>query len=578
MSGARDTVLNILSGLSSNMTATYLATVLAGGAVGAAALAPCAAFGALLLGSSFLQARNGQKASKDVKERMERVEHALRKMATKQEEARQELADLVMAQDWVRDAKNDEFQKAWMAHAEAAMLALGGDVKDIQSTLDGLTTLSNDTNARVRKVQATTEATAEKAGQLLTEQQRQAAAIEKLVAQMEGMQQVEQLRSENDALKTELAAATERYVKAESARGRPWREVIEELRTDPSRLLKFLDDALENDEEEFLEKHRQRAAVAAITGEFQKATLSLEKILALRPDDLNALTRLGHVKQVLGYIDEAVEAYKRVGELATDEEGKAVALANLGLMAYERGDLGTAEKQLKQALAIDQKHGDLRAIAGDFGNLGLVEKTRENLEAAEEYFLKALAIDKHIGASEGAAIRYGNLGVVAQLRGDSKAAESFFKQSLALYESVGHQAGIASNYGNLGLLERARGDLNAATEYCQKSLQISEKLGRQIGIASQHGNLGGIAVERGNVDLARFHFQKALAINEALGRQHGIAIQYNNLGLLASRQGEFGEAQRLLTLSRDLYASIGAVTQSRDVQLKMDRLAAGGTK
>jgi len=76
-----------------------------------------------------------------------------------------------------------------------------------------------------------------------------------------------------------------------------------------------------------------------------EAEAALKRILALLPDDLDALNRLGHIAQFRGEPDEAKRLYSRVGELAPDDAWRAISLGNLG------GNLDAAEDYLKRSLS-----------------------------------------------------------------------------------------------------------------------------------------------------------------------------------------------------------------------------------
>ncbi|MFN0131953.1 MAG: tetratricopeptide repeat protein [Phycisphaerales bacterium] len=489
MSRAREAMLGIVSSLSANMAASPLAKVLAAGVAGGAMktgdVAQCAAYGALLLGATFWQVCRGQKTEARADGRAARVEKALRRLATDQHEARQELADLALEQQWVREAlekpqASEAFNAAWRGQVEAGLKGLGTGVDEIQATLAQMAVLEFDTNWRVRDVQVIATRTEGKVDAVLTEMQQMKAKVDQFAAQFAASSHLgllQQLQSENESLKAQIVAVTERYVEAERAKGRPWREAIEALRHDPKKLGEFLDRETEHDERELVEKHRERAAVWYLTGEIDKAFASLTKILALLPNDLDAMNRLGHVAMLRGDLDEAVRLYQRVGELARDDSWRAASYGNLGLIEQTRGNLDAAEAYLKKSLALHEKIGRPEGMANQYGNLGLIERTRGNLEAAEAYHKKSLAINEKLGRLEGMASQYGNLGVIEETRGNLEAAEAYIKKALAINEKLGRQAGMASANGNLGVIAEQRGDKAEA----RRLWTLSRDLYRRIG-------------------------------------------------------------------------------------------------
>ncbi|RNC82499.1 MAG: DUF4062 domain-containing protein [Phycisphaera sp.] len=288
--------------------------------------------------------------------------------------------------------------------------------------------------------------------------------------------------------------------------------------------------------------------------------------------DLNAINRFGHFLSRLGRLSQAQITYERVLELATDDGWKAIALGNLGLNEWTRGNLDAAEDYHKRSLAIEESLGRKEGMASDLGNLGLIEQMRGNLDAAEEYLMRSLAIDKSLGRKEGMAIQLGNLGLIEQTRGNLDAAEDYHKRSLAIEESLGRKEGMAIQLGNLGLIEETRGNLDAAEDCHKRSLAINESLGRKVGMANQLGNLGLIEQTRGNLNVAEEYLKRSLAINESLGRKEGMAIQLANLGSIERERGNYDSAQSYRIRSIDLYRQIGMPHMVEKVQGWLDDL------
>lgn len=551
MSRAKEAMLSIVTGVSGNMVAGPLAATLAAAAAGTAA-APfdamqCVAYGTLLLGSTFVQICQGKKAEAREAARIARVEKALRRVADNQDSARQELVDIALEQSWVREAlekPGDDgaaaFNTAWRSQVEAAMRSIGAGVADIQGTLAEMAKLEFDTNFRIREVaggmariESAVGGVADDVRAVLTEQQRIAEAIGTLAAELSESRRVEgMLRGENDTLKTELASVAKRYVATEEAKGRPWRDVIQELRHDPKKLGEFLDRETKEHDREGVEKHRERAAVWFLTGEIDKAIASLRVILALFPEDLDAMNRLGQVWFLRGNLAEATRLFTLMCELATDDSVRAISYGNLGLIERTRGRLDEAEVYHKKSLAIEEKLGRLEGIASECGNLGILEGTRGNLAQAEAYFKRSLAIEEKLERLAGMASDYGNLGLIEWTRMNLDLAESYLKKSLTAHEKLVMLEGMANGFSGLGLVEQARGNLVAAETYHIQSLDIEKKLGSPEGIAREYGNLGAIAQQRGN----------------------------------------YAEAQRLWTLARDLFRKVGATPNERWVQERLDRL------
>lgn len=385
------------------------------------------------------------------------------------------------------------------------------------------------------------------------------------VGQLE--QQLQATAADNDRLKTDLAAALQRIeVRSETASDPQARAAIEQARNagDLTQLDLALDAEFVRHEQDIRERSsdwfelcRESAAVAYVRGDINKARSRLDTILRFYPDDLDALNRLGHIHQLCGDLLAAEVTYRRVLELAPNDEWRAVSSGNLGLIEMTRGNLDKAEAYLTNSLAICEKNGLLEGMASDYGNLGLIQNTRGHLNEAELYLKKSLSINEKLDRQEGMANQYGNLGLVEKTRGNLDGAEIYLKKSLAISKKLGHLEGMASCYGNLGLIQNTRGNVNEAEKYFRKSLAIEEKLGRQEGLANQYTNLGNIEKTRGNLLEAEIFHKKSLVINEKLGRQEGIASCYGNLGLIERTRGDLDKAKTYFKKSLMIEEKLG---------------------
>ncbi|MCC6971697.1 MAG: tetratricopeptide repeat protein, partial [Phycisphaerales bacterium] len=551
-----------------------LGTICTGGALPvvtsvAGIVAAMALFGALKL----KKAAKDRAKDEEQARHCERVGQLLEQLKQDQSAARDQLAEIALQQSWFKDAIargpatfNAAFEREFSAckreltgqltEVKDRLTELKADTTQIQSTLAELTHLEFDTNWRVREVALVLQDHGQKLDantDLLLDQGKKLDTNTDLLNQILSHLKHHPSREE---IEREIRPRLEQEIEAKLRREQS-SPGVEDLQAQAKRLADIAitalntkgfaeraaevggaaavleglqkqaaahESAARHHIDASIEIWRKIAEWAYLVGEIDTAAESLRKILALRPNDLGATNRLGHVMKLRGNLDEAKRLYTRVGELASDDARRAVSLGNLGLIEQTRGNLDAAAEYHKKSLAIEEKLGHPEGMAAQYGNLGNVERTRGNLDAAEEYLKKSLAIDEKLGRQEGMANQYGNLGLIEKTRGNLDAAEQYHKRALAIDEKLGRQEGMANQYGNLGVIEQTRGNLDAAEEYLKKSLAIDEKLGRQEGMAATYGNLGVIERARGNLDAAEEYLKKSLTINEKLGLQEGMAI------------------------------------------------------
>jgi tetratricopeptide (TPR) repeat protein len=426
------------------------------------------------------------------------------------------------------------------------------------------------------------------------------AIVPRLLAEAQGKDQ------QIDRLRTQLEDAVRRLAVADASGDKAAKQKLEQLRAggDPKLLGAFLDEQIAREQQSTVELLHERAAVAYVTGEIDRARQCLDAILALRPDDLDAINALGRIFTLRGDLPEAERQFTRILQLApTDESWRATALGNLGAIASMRGDPAAAERLYREALEINRKLGRSNVQANNLTNLGRIAAARGDLDAAEKLHRQSLEINGKLGRREGQAISLGNLAEVAQARGDLDTAEKLYDEanevdnlpelravnlsslggiaylrgdlataerlqheSLKINRSLGRSLAIASNLDHLGLIATARGDLGVAEEFHVESLQITRKSGRRTGEVTSLINLGRIALIRDDLDSAEKFQREALQIAVQIGETSTQATSLSLLGMIAVGRGNAAEARRLWTQSLELFERAGQPHMAEKVQ------------
>ena len=197
----------------------------------------------------------------------------------------------------------------------------------------------------------------------------------------------------------------------------------------------------EEREAEYIERIRNVAALAYLHGDTDKTESRLKTILGLRPNDLNAINRLGLLYKLRGDLDPAKRLYLGLLELNLTDTGRAVVKCNLGVILRHRGDLSSAEACHTEALGIARTHGSLREEeANNLGNLGIIADLRRATLDAKRLYEEALAVARALPNEVLEATNLGNLGVVANRQGDYKLAKSRYEEALEIAKRLNHLA------------------------------------------------------------------------------------------------------------------------------------------
>jgi CHAT domain-containing protein/tetratricopeptide (TPR) repeat protein len=256
------------------------------------------------------------------------------------------------------------------------------------------------------------------------------------------------------------------------------------------------------------------------------------------------------------------EAAEEIQKFAPESLISAEVLDDMGLSAYESGDLTKAEKHYLQALEIQKRlaSGSL-GIARSLNGLGNIATDHRDLTKAEQDHRQALSIQEKLapGSLDVAVSLYG-LGSVAWGRGDFANAEEYFSKSLSTREELAPGSlDVAKSLNGLGLLAMNNGDLAKAEEYHLGALAIREELAPgSLDVAGSLNNLGIVAGLRGDLAKAEDYHLKALAIREKQAANSFLLAQsFNNLGLIAKNRGD-------LTRAEQYYLQSLAITEKQD--------------
>jgi len=130
-------------------------------------------------------------------------------------------------------------------------------------------------------------------------------------------------------------------------------------------------------------------------GRMAEAIATFGALLALAPDDWQALANRALAHYRAGAHDKALDDYCRALEL---QPASVNLLANFAVLLKELGQLELAESLLQQALQLDPKHADA------WSNLGIVRQHRLQYDSAAQCHIQAIQI-----AGESPA-RWTNLG------------------------------------------------------------------------------------------------------------------------------------------------------------------------
>jgi len=214
--------------------------------------------------------------------------------------------------------------------------------------------------------------------------------------------------------------------------------------------------------------------------------------------------------------DRRAEAGKLLDDLAARGESKAAIAAARGILAQESGDLATAERLYREALAADP------AFADPLSRLFALARSRGSEAALLPLVLQGLEVNDR------SVLHHNWMGLILERRGDPRGAERAFRRALEIApDFAGTMANLGSLQGRSGRLEEAVVTLTRAVRIEPANLEARV-------------NLGAALAKLGRLDEAIANLEEA----RALGLRSTEVL--NAVGLAYAESGRAEEAVRAL--------------------------------
>ncbi len=251
-----------------------------------------------------------------------------------------------------------------------------------------------------------------------------------------------------------------------------------------------------------------------------EATQHMNMVLAVIPNEPNALFLLGSAKRMQGQFDEALSLMQR----AVGKHSNPAQIHNsIGSVYKDMGELAKSEKSYESALKLQPGYAEA------YFNLGLVKHQEGALKTAEENLLQAIKLQPQNPTFHNA------IGIIHQDQGNDESAETSFKHALMLdnnYFKALH---------NLGALLRGQFRYEDALVFLKRAMTLAPR------VVEPRYIVANIYYEQGDFDKADEEYRKVIALqpdyldaHESLNKlywEHGKTDLYGksfNIGIKAN--------------------------------------------
>jgi class 3 adenylate cyclase/tetratricopeptide (TPR) repeat protein len=232
------------------------------------------------------------------------------------------------------------------------------------------------------------------------------------------------------------------------------------------------------------DSERELSFIYRMTGEYDKASESLNRLENILPDDIpNRVFCLnGHAEVARrgGKLPECrqllLEALSLMENNDIDQGLSATVNNNLGICHWSLGRLKDAEDYYKTALRLYRKLKDLGGQSKIINNLGIISEELGKLQLAASSYEKAEKIFKRIGASRSEAYACANLGTNLLSRGYLQKATAKLFRAREIFDNIGDRHSSAYTLGDLGYIRFREGDIETAKQLIGEAINRGSEL------------------------------------------------------------------------------------------------------
>lgn len=217
---------------------------------------------------------------------------------------------------------------------------------------------------------------------------------------------------------------------------------------------------------------------------FSKAIEIGSKLKNPKPSITTLNTAYSEILELMGYMENAIEAWKRVIDGEDDILIKANAMRNIGRIEEKRGYKETAIKIYEEALDLIKDKSDSLEYGMLLMNISWVLNRFRKVDEAIDRANKALELFDKIDSQDNIALCCNNLAVFYENKQSYDVSLQFNQRSLSLFKETHNRRQIGNVELSLGYLYNKRGEMNEALEHFTLSATAMDMIGNSVGIAT----------------------------------------------------------------------------------------------
>ncbi len=269
----------------------------------------------------------------------------------------------------------------------------------------------------------------------------------------------------------------------------------------------------------------------------------------------------GDYFNVLANWNSSLEVFKTMG----DRVGEGNLLSNIGAVYFNQGDDAKAIEYYLAALKVSEETKDTLRMATALTNLGAAYFNNPATEdKAQNYYLQALPLSEAINDPDAIGTASVNLGEIYMHRGDYYAARFYFNKALAaLKQTDGNVSYVLANYGKS---YRLQGDYARAIKYLQDAYDIAKKIDAKLEMTIALNEMGNTFKDQNDFKTALTYYMRSKDMAQTIGSNNNLKDAYENLANCYEELGDYQSAFRYQKLFGAIKDTIYTIEKDKRIE------------
>lgn len=258
-------------------------------------------------------------------------------------------------------------------------------------------------------------------------------------------------------------------------------------------------------------ENHQRCYAAIENGQISDPLFSLEVFSGLANDYF----RLGELEKAIIFYHKALELLE---ESDRDSKSFAQKYMEISQQYKEVGKLAVAREYALQSLAVYQMRDEQRLVGMTHQRLGKALEKQNDLDGAEREYRQAIAIERELNDEISASVCHTGLAELLLKRGQLEEAEQQAQEALKFAQASGDAQTQGQALIVLAQIRHQAGDFAAADEHFTQALSLLDTSNAHEIAASAYFRFANLLEERGDVQRSLTAIKKAYE-HQRLGKR-----------------------------------------------------------